>query len=92
MRKYRAARFAGMAIAGLLVSACSYAPLHDVRVNPEYIKAGVRPGDKVEIETKEGKSVEFVVTVVTADAVEGGPVRVAISDMQKIGVRAWKGE
>lgn len=90
MPKYYAARLLCIVLAASLTGACSYAPLHDVLVKPEHIKAGVRPGDTVEIETTEGKTVEFVVTAVTADAVEGDGQRVPISDMQKIGVRSWK--
>ena len=83
-------RTAGIAILSVAVAACSYAPLQDVRAKPEHIQAGVKPGDRVEIETKDGESVEFVVTAVSADAVEGGGVRVPIGDIQKIGVRSWK--
>jgi len=85
-----AMRVAAIVLLGATVAACSYAPLHDIRVKPEYIKAGVQPGDTVEIETKDGKTRKFVVTSVSATVIEGEDGPVPISDIQKIGIRSWK--
>lgn len=65
-------------------------PLHDIPVRPDYIQAGVKPGDNVEIITRNGEKRTFEVTDVTVNAVLGDTERVLISDMQSIGVRSLK--
>jgi len=85
-----AARLMTVLVLSAAIAACSYAPLQDIRVKPEFIKAGVQPGDTVEIETKDGKTRKFVVTSVSATVIEGEDNRVPLSDIQKIGVRSWQ--
>ena len=77
-------------VSSCVLGSCSWAPLHDIRPRPDYIKAGVQPGDTVEIETKDGEKVSFVVTEVEATAVVGENERVRFSDIAKIGTRSWK--
>ena len=71
-------------------SSCGYAPAHEVRTKPEYIKADVKPGDKVEILTRQGAAVEFEVTDVELDALAGDGVRVSFGDIEKLTKRSWR--
>jgi len=74
----------------LTMSSCTYAPLHDLPVRPDFIKAGVKPGDTVEIETKDGSKYKFEVTAVSAVDIEGDGVNLPVSEIEKIGVRSWE--
>lgn len=78
-----------VATASLAGMACSYTPRHEVRNKPEYIRAGVQPGETVEIVTKDGRELEFVVTDIEENAVVGEQARVEFADIQSIAKRSW---
>ena len=75
-------------LSGFLAS-CSWAPLHDIRPRQDYITAGVQVGDRVEIETNDGKTVKFEVTEVSSTAVIGANQNILFTDIAKIGKRSW---
>ena len=72
-----------------LLTACGWAPKHEIKPKPNYIQAGVQPGDTVEIETANGDKLEFEVKDVTADAVVGEQQRVPFSEIVAISKRSW---
>lgn len=65
-------------------------PSHDIRVKPEYIKAGVQTGDRVEITTKDGKHRELVVEDVGTNAIRGPSETIPFSEIQSIVKRSWQ--
>lgn len=73
----------------VIVASCGWAPEHEIRPRPDFIQAGVEPGDTVEIETTDGETIEFEVTDVTADALEGDGRRVPYSEIAAISKRSW---
>jgi hypothetical protein len=79
------------ALLALGASGCSHAvPSHDIRADPEFIRAGVQVGDSVEITTKDGKQREFVVEDVSAEAIAGPAETIQFSEIQGIVKRSWK--
>ena len=72
-----------------LVAACSWAPLKEIRPRADYITVGVQKGDRVEIETTDGRTHKFEVTEVTGTAVVGKKQRVEFADIESIGIRSW---
>jgi len=76
----------------LLVVVCACAqvvPSHDIPAKPEYIRAGVKPGDSVQITTRDGEVHRIVVEEVTADAIRGPETKVRFSDIEKLVKRSW---
>lgn len=72
-----------------LLSACGWAPKKEIKPKPNYIQAGVKSGDTVEIETVNGDKISFEVKDVTADAVVGELQRVPFSEIAAISKRSW---
>lgn len=81
---------ATLVIVAMTVTSCGVAPRHDIRPKPEYIRAGVGPGDTVEIETKDGRKLEMVVTEVRTTAIVGETDVVDFADIETIAKRSWK--
>ena len=73
----------------VVLAGCSYAPKHEVRPKPEYIQAGVEAGDKVEIETVDGRKIEMRVIAVEGDALVGESERIAFADIETLVKRSW---
>lgn len=75
-------------IAGGLAS-CGYAPKHEIQPKPNYIHAGVKAGDTVEITTNDGTESKMEVMEVRATALVGRDRTVQFRDIQKLAVRSW---
>ena len=74
----------------LALSACVYTPRHEIRPEPAHIRAGVAPGDRVEVVTLDGRQLEFEVTAVENDALVGGGERVSFLDIAALFKLSWK--
>ncbi len=72
-----------------LLSACSYTPSHQIPVHPRFIEAGVDPGDEIEVTTKDGRQLRFVVTEVSDDTLAGDDVLMPLADIESLFVRSW---
>lgn len=73
------------ALAALLsLAACGVTPRHEVLPYPDHIRAGIAVGDRVEIETVDGRQVAFDVGAIDADALSGDGQRVHYSDIEKL--------
>jgi hypothetical protein len=79
-----------LAIAVLSLAACSVTPGHDIRPTPDYIRAGVKVGDTLEIETKDGRSIGMVVTEVRASAIASDSEVIDFADIASITKRSWQ--
>lgn len=82
-------------LAVLAVGSCSVMPRHDILPRPEHIRAGVEPGDTVEIETRDGRKLKMVVTEVRATAIVGETDAgesdiVQFADIAALAKRSWK--
>jgi hypothetical protein len=77
-------------VAALLPQAsCGYTPSHDIPAKPDYIKAGVKPGDTVDVTTKDGEELTIVVEEVRATAIAGDGQVIVFYDIETIAVRSW---
>lgn len=74
----------------LLLASCGWAPEHEIRPRPDFIQAGVEPGESVEIVTNDGNTHSFEVTAVTPTALEGATQRIEYADIKSISKRSWK--
>jgi len=70
-----------------LVAAC--VPQHNVRPLPDFVNAAIEPGDSVIVRTVEGRTVEFVVTEVTDEALNGDGVDIPIRGIAELKKVAW---
>lgn len=68
---------------------CGYAPTHEIPAKPEYIQAGVKPGDTVIITTRDGEEITLVVSEVRATAIVADRRVVQFPDIEAIAVRSW---
>ena len=64
-------------------------PSHNIPVRPDYIGAGVQPGDTLEITTLDGEERTIEVLGVRTDAIEAADGDVAITDIRSIVKRSW---
>ena len=71
-------------------SACTLTPGHDVRVHPDYIRAGVQVGDRVEVTELDGSKHEFIVIEVANDALRGDGYRVEFADIGELRKYSWE--
>ena len=78
----------GMAVLLLQVS-CGYTPSHDIPAKPDYIIAGVKPGDTVVVTTKDGEELTVVVEEVRAAAIAGDGQVIQFHDIESIVLRSW---
>lgn len=87
---WRAALRHSAALAALLIAAaCGVTPRHDVLPYPDHIRAGIAVGDRVEIETVDGRQFAFDVTAVDADALVGDGQRVEFAEIGKLVLVRW---
>lgn len=77
----------GLAVA-VLLAAC--VPAHPVRPYPDHIRAGIEPGDRVEIVTHDGQEHAFIVERVTATGLAGDGRDVAYGEIAEIRRRSWQ--
>jgi hypothetical protein len=87
----RAAR--GALVVGLLlvVSACSYAPMKDVRTEPAFIDAAIAPGDQISVETADGKELQFEVRLLSGEVIFGvNGEEIAYEDIDRLQKRSWE--
>lgn len=77
----------------VLLASCANIQLkhaHDIPVRNDYIKAGVQPGDSVEITLKDGEVRKFEVVDVRFNVIEGPDGEIHISDIQQIVKRSFQ--
>jgi hypothetical protein len=87
----RAARGVLVVAILLAVSACSYAPMKDVRTKPAFIDAAIAPGDQISVETSDGNELEFEVRLLSGDVIFGvNGEEVAYEDIEKLQKRSWE--
>lgn len=82
---------ASLLILMALLSACSYAPMKDVRPEPMFIKAAIEPGHEVEVVTDDGRELSFVVEEVENEALVGvDGQRVTFEQIERLAMRSWE--
>ena len=64
-------------------------PTHNVKPLPDFVNEAIQPGDKVIVTTKDGETIEFVVTDVTNEMLIGEHRRVAITDIAVLKKVSW---
>ena len=64
-------------------------PSHNIPVRPDYIEAGVQPGDTLEITMFDGEERTIEVLGVRTDAFETADGDIAIADIRSIVKRSW---
>lgn len=74
----------------LLATACSaIAPKHDIPAKPDYVRAGIEVGDRVEVTTNSGETASLVITSVENDRLVGEQKTFRLSELAKITKRSW---
>lgn len=76
-------------VLAMLVGSCSVVPAHDIKPTPPFVMAGVQPGDRVEITTKDGQQYELIVTEVSAVSIKSENQAVVIADIDTLTKRSW---
>ncbi len=64
-------------------------PSHNIPVRPDYIEAGVQPGDTLDITMLDGEERTIEVLDVRTDAIEAADGDIAIADIRSIVKRSW---
>lgn len=90
MRLAHISRQALVFVAALVVCSCGYAPAHEIKAKPEFIQAGVKPGDTIDVTTHDGVETTIVVSEVRATAIAGENQVILFRDIESISVRSWK--
>ena len=75
--------------AWLLCTSCSVAPRHEILPRPDHIRVGVEPGDRLEIETRDGQELKMVVVEVRGTTIVGEESTVDFADVAVIAKRSW---
>jgi hypothetical protein len=80
-----------MTAAAVFLCACAQlVPSHEIPAKQDHINAGVQAGDSVEIITTDGRHVEFVVTDVVANGIEGPSETIPFGEIDKLVIRSWE--
>lgn len=64
-------------------------PTHNIPVKPDYIHAGVQPGDKIRITSKDGTVHNIEVTAVGKDTIESADMTIYFRDIESIERQSW---
>ena len=64
-------------------------PSHDIPVRQDYIEAGLKPGDFVEIELQDGNERSFEIVDVQFNQIESPAGPIDIQDIESITLRSW---
>jgi len=81
-------RFILVAVTIACAVACT--PTHNVKPLPNFVDAGLEPGDRVTITTHDGKEHEFIITEIRGDVLLGENAEIALQDVASIRKHAWK--
>ena len=82
--------FGVIAVIAIVPSGCSHmAPKHNIPARPDFIQAGVKAGDSIEVTTKDGKHRTMVVKDVTNDAIVGTTETIRFGEIKSIVKRSW---
>ncbi len=65
-------------------------PTHNVKPLPDFVNTAIQPGDKVIVTTKDGETIEFVVSDVTDEMLIGENHRIALADVAALKKVSWK--
>lgn len=75
------ARVAAVFLIVIFPGACGVVPSHDIKPTPAFVQAGVQPGDRVEILTRDGRKHVVVVTEVTESEIRSADETVTITSI-----------
>ena len=82
--------FGVIAVIAVVPSGCSQlAPKHNIPARPDFIQAGVKAGDSIEVTTKDGKLRKIVVKDISTDAIVGTTETIRFNEIQSIVKRSW---
>jgi len=81
-------RFILVAVSIACAVACT--PTHNVKPLPNFVNAGLEPGDHVTVTTHDGKEHEFIITEIRGDVLLGDDAEFALHDIASIHKHAWK--
>lgn len=72
--------------------ACAIActPTHNVKPLPNFVNAGLEPGDRVSVTTHDDTEHEFVITEIRGDVLLGDDVAFGLQDIASIRKHAWE--
>ena len=74
----------------LFATACSaVTPKHEIPIRPDYIRAGIKVGDRVDVTTQSGETASLVIKSVEKDALVGEQKSYRFSELAKITKRSW---
>lgn len=71
----------------LCIAACT--PAHNIKPLPNFVEAGLEPGDRVVVTTLDGDTSDFVVTDIRDATIFGEDYEIPLSDIARIQKRAW---
>lgn len=74
----------------LIACAIACTPTHNVKPLPNFVSAGLEPGDRVTVTTHDDKEHEFVITEIREDILIGDDAEFALQDIASIQKHAWK--
>ena len=64
-------------------------PAHTVKPLPNFVDAALAPGDRVRVETNDGKTTEFVITEIRDESIFGDQHQIRLNDIAKLEKLAW---
>ena len=76
-------------IAVWVVCAIACTPTHNVKPLPNFVNAGLAPGDRVTVTTHDDEKHEFVITEIRGDVLFGENAAFALQDVASIQKHAW---
>ena len=77
-------------ISVLLVCFVACTPMQNIKPLPDFVSAGLEPGDRVTVTTLDGEQHEFVITEIRGDVLVGDNVQFVLQDVSSIQKHDWK--
>lgn len=78
-----------VALLALMFLAIACVPRHTVKPLPEFVKAGLEPGDTVTVTTRNGESYTFEITDIEGDVLLGDGRRLLLKDIATLQKHSW---
>ena len=75
--------------AGILVCVAACAPTHTVKPLPDFVQAGLEPGDTITVTTHGGETQKFELKEIRGDILVGENTQFALQDLKSIKKHAW---
>lgn len=76
-------------VAAILLCMSACAPTHTIKPLPNFVNAGLEPGDKVTVTTHSGETHEFEIIEIRGDLLVGEKSQFALRDIASIKKHAW---